>query len=127
MNIKKIAALYSVIIGIAMIGMWLLFIATDQVSELKTEPLRITYHLIAEFLTAALLLIAGFGLFTNQKWGFHIFLISLGMLLYTVIVSAGYYAEKGEIAMIGMFSIFQILTIIFIILSFYKFKKFKEK
>lgn len=127
MKLKKIAALYSIIIGIAMIGMWLLFIVTNQIPEINTEPVRITYHLIAEFLTAILLLIAGFALFTNQKWGFHLFLISMGMLLYTVIVSAGYYAEKKDIAMLAMFTIFQLLTAIFIGLSFYKYKKFKEK
>ena len=101
MKLKKVTAVYTIIIGISMIIMWLLLISTDQVSEIKTEPIKITYHLIAEFLTAALLVIAGFGLFTNQKWSFHMFLISLGMLLYTVIVSAGYYAEKGDIAMIS--------------------------
>jgi len=127
MKLKKIAALYSIIIGIVMSGMWLSFIATNQVPEINTEPIRITYHLLAEFLTAILLLIGGFGLFTNRKWGFHLFLISMGMLLYTVIVSAGYYAEKGDIIMIGMFTIFQLLTVIFIGLSFYKYKEFKEK
>ena len=127
MKLKKIAAIYSIIIGFAMIGMWLSFIVTDQVPEIKTEPIRITYHLIGEFLTAILLLIGGFGLFTSSKWGFHLFLISMGMLLYTVIVSAGYYAEKGDMAMVGMFSIFQLLTVAFIVLSFYKWKEFKIK
>ena len=124
---KKIAAIYSIIIGIAMIGMWLSLIATDQVLEIKTEPIRISYHLIAEFLTAIFLIIAGFGLFTSRKWGFHLFLISMGMLLYTVIVSAGYYAEKGDMAMLGMFTIFQLLTMLFIGLSLYKYKEFKQK
>jgi hypothetical protein len=127
MGLRKIAAIYSIIIGIAMIGIWFSFMVTDQLSEIKTEPIRITYHLIGEFLTAILLLIGGFGLFTSRKWGFHLFLISMGMLLYTVIVSAGYYAEKGDKAMLGMFTIFQLLTVIFIGLSFYKWKKFKEK
>jgi hypothetical protein len=127
MKLKKLAAIYSIIIGIAMIGMWLSFITTDQIPEIKTEPIRITYHLIAEFLTAILLLIGGFGLYTGRKWGFHLFLISMGMLLYTVIVSAGYYAEKGDMAMVGMFTIFQLLNVIFFGLSFYKYKDFKLK
>jgi hypothetical protein len=127
MKLKKITAIYSIIIGIAMIGMWLSFIATNQVPEIKTEPIRITYHLIGEFLTAILLLIGGFGLFTKRGWGFHVFLISMGMLLYTVIVSAGYYAENGDMAMLGMFTVFQVLTVIFIGLSFYKWREFKLK
>jgi hypothetical protein len=127
MNIRKIASTYSIIIGIAMIGMWLSLITTNQVPEINTEPIRITYHLIGEFLTAILLLIGGFGLFTNRGWGFHVFLISMGMLLYTVIVSAGYYGQIGDMIMVGMFTIFQVLTVIFIGLSFYKWKEFKAK
>jgi NADH:ubiquinone oxidoreductase subunit K len=127
MRIQKIAAIYSIMLGIAMIGMWLSLITTNQVPEINTEPIRITYHLIGEFLTAILLLIGGFGLFTKRRWGFHVFLISMGMLLYTVIVSAGYYAEKGDMAMVGMFTVFQVLTVIFIGLSFYKWKEFKAK
>ena len=127
MNIRKIAALYSIIIGIAMIGMWLILITTNQVPEINNEPIRITYHLIGEFLTAILLLIGGFGLFTNRGWGFHVFLIAMGMLLYTVIVSAGYYGQKNDMIMVGMFTIFQILTVLFIGSSFYKWKEFKAK
>jgi hypothetical protein len=55
--IRKIASIYSIIIGIAMICMWLVFIATNQVPEIKSTPIIVTYHLIAEFLTAILLLI----------------------------------------------------------------------
>jgi hypothetical protein len=126
MNIKKIASVYSIIIGIAMICMWFVFIATDQVPEIKSAPIKITYYLIAEFLTAILLLIGGYGLLTKRVWGFHLYLISMGMLLYTVIVSAGYYANLEDMIMVGMFSVFQLLTIIFIVLTFYKYKEFKN-
>ena len=109
-----------------MIFMWLVFIATNQVPEINTAPIKISYHLIAEFLTAILLLIGGFGLLTKRVWGFHLYLISMGMLLYTVIVSAGYYANLGDLMMVGMFTILQLLTIIFIGLTFYKYKEFKN-
>jgi hypothetical protein len=127
MMIRRIAAIYAVVVGIAIIGMWITFLVTEQVSELPTEPVTITYHLIAEFLTASLLLIGGFGLYSNRGWGFHLYLISLGMLLYTVLVSAGYYGNLGEMGMVGMFTIFQILTVFFIGVSFYKWRAFTEK
>jgi hypothetical protein len=126
MNIKKISSIYSIIVGIAMICTWLIFIATNQVPEIKSAPIKITYHLIAEFITAILLLIGGYGLLTKRVWGFHLYLISMGLLLYTVIVSAGYYANLGDIIMVGMFSVFQLLTFIFIGLTFYKHKEFKK-
>ena len=62
MNIRKIAAIYSIIIGIVMILWWLSSLATNQVPEIKSAPLQISYHLLAEFLTAILLLIGGFGM-----------------------------------------------------------------
>ncbi len=127
MNIRKIAAAYSIIIGIIMIVWWLSSIATNQVPEIESAPLQISYHLVAEFLTAILLLIGGFGLFTNCGWGFHVFLITMGMLLYTVIVSAGYFGHREGMALVGMFTVLQILTVIFIGLSFYKWKDFKAK
>jgi hypothetical protein len=126
MGIRKIAAIYAIIIGIAIIGMWIAFILSDQVPEITTEPIRITYHLIAEFLTAILLISGGLGLYASRSWGFHLYLIAMGMLFYTVIVSAGYYTQLDDIPMVGMFTVFQILTILFIGLSFYKWKKFKE-
>jgi peptidoglycan/LPS O-acetylase OafA/YrhL len=125
MNLKKLASIYTIIIGIAMICMWVAFLITNQVPEINTAPLEITYHLLAEFLTAILLLIGGFGMFTKKAWGFHAYLISLGMLLYTVIVSAGYYANLGEMIMVAMFTVFQVLTIIFIGLTFHRHKEFK--
>jgi hypothetical protein len=124
--IRKIASIYSIIIGIAMICMWIILITTNQVLEIKSAPIKITYHLIAEFFTSIMLLIGGYGLLKKQVWGFHLYLISMGMLLYTVIVSAGYYANLGDMIMVGMFTIFQILTIAFITLTFYKNKYFKN-
>jgi len=126
MNVRKIASLYSIVIGIAMICMWSVFLVTNQVPELKTAPLKISYHLLAEFLTAILLLIGGFGLFTKKVWGFHLYLISLGMLLYTVIVSAGYYVNLGDMIMVSMFTVFQVFTIIFIGIALFRYDEFKD-
>ena len=126
MKIRKIAAMYSIVIGLSMIGMWSALLGTDQVPEIHTEPIKISFHLIVEFLTAFALLFGGFGLFTNRKWGFYVYLLSMGMLLYSLIGEGiGYYGQKGDSAMIGMFTTLTFLTAIFIGLSFYKTNKFK--
>ena len=127
MKIKKLSAIYSIIIGIALICMWLSLLSTNQVPEINSAPLQLTYHLIAEFLTGLLLIAGGFGLIKNSGWGFHIYLISMGMLMYTVIASTGYYANNGDIAMVGMFTIFTVLTAVFIISTLYRWKEFKPK
>ncbi|HTX44392.1 MAG TPA: hypothetical protein VMC61_06640, partial [Methanocella sp.] len=101
MGIGKIAAIYSIIIGIAMLGMWTVFVATGQVPELSTEPLRVSMHIIGEVATALVLLIGGYGVWAGKKWGLQAYMLSMGMLLYTLIVSPGYYAQGGNAAMVG--------------------------
>ncbi len=97
-----------------MIILWSILIITNQIPELTVDSIEIIYHLIAEFLTAFILIIGGIGLIKKYKWGFRIFLISLGMLLYTAIVSAGYYADGGNIPMVVMFTVIQLSTLLFI-------------
>jgi hypothetical protein len=126
-KLASIAAIYSILIGIAMIGMWTVLLGTGQVPEIDTEPIYLSYHLIAEFGTAAALLIGGFGLFTNRKWGLKAYLVSMGMLLYAVLIAGGYYAQKGEWPMIGMFTIFIVLTAIFLALLLSRSDRFKPR
>ena len=110
------AAVFALVVGVGMIGQWILFLATGQVPELETEPLRIRFHLAAEFTTALALLVGGLALLTDQPWGRWFYLLAAGMLLYTVIVSPGYFAEKGQWAFVGMFAVVLLLALVSIIL-----------
>ncbi len=106
-------AAYSVIIGLMMIGMWLYLLLTNQVPELhKTKTKHISLHLIDEFLTALLLIISGVGLFLGGEWARTLLPVALGMLLYTIIVSAGKYADEDNLPMVTMFGVITVLTII---------------
>ena len=120
MRIGKIAAVYSFIVGIAMIGMWTVFVLTGQVPELNTEPIRVSMHILGEIATALALLIGGYGMWTDKKWGLQAYMLSMGMLLYTLIVSPGYYAQSGSIAMVGMFAAFFVIALVFTALSFFR-------
>ncbi|MGD9030597.1 MAG: hypothetical protein PVG25_12375 [Anaerolineae bacterium] len=110
------ATVFALVIGAFVIGQWLFFLATDQVPELKTEPLRIRFHLVAEFVTAIALLIGGIALLTGQAWGRWFYPLAMGMLLYTVIVSPGYFAEKGQWLFVVMFSVVLLLALVSIAL-----------
>lgn len=124
MRLGKLAAIYSIIIGIAMLGMWMMFVATDQVPELKTAFYEIGLHIIGEVITALALIIGGYALFTNKKWGLQAYMLSMGMLLYTLIVSPGYYAQRDNIVMVGMFVVFFLIAIIFVGLSFLRTREY---
>jgi hypothetical protein len=106
------SAVLALFIGVGMIGQWLFFLATGQVPELETEPVRIRFHLAAEFMTAIALLASGVALLTGQPWGRWFYLLAAGMLLYTVIVSPGYFAQKGQWAFVGMFAVVLLLALI---------------
>ncbi|PKL66339.1 MAG: hypothetical protein CVV28_11225 [Methanobacteriales archaeon HGW-Methanobacteriales-1] len=120
MKIRNIIAIYSLFIGILMIGMWSMFILTGQVPEIAIKPAEIMLHLLAEFITAVLLIGGGIGLLKKIKVGYNLNLVALGMLLYTLIVSPGYYLQKGDLVFIGVFVLLFISTLVFLIISLKK-------
>ncbi len=114
---KKASYLYSIIVGISMITMWALLLMTNQVTELHTEPVRITTHIASEFITAILLILGGITSLQKVKWGLRVHTFSLGMLLYSVLTAGGYYLQLGELAMSAMFACLFAATVVFFIKS----------
>ena len=117
MNLRKAAAAFAVLVGAMMFAQWAVFIAAGEVTELETEPVRISFHLAAEFLTAAVLIVAGMALIKQKDWAFPVYMLALGMLSYTIIISPGYFAQDGEYVFVGMFVALWILTVAFILLG----------
>lgn len=120
MKLRRTAAIYAIVVGFTMIGMWIMLLATGQVPELSTTPIEITFLLVVEFLTAIMLLIGGFGLITNRNWGFKAYLLSMGLLIYAVVNAAGHSGQQGDLAMIVVFGVVFVLAVIFIVSSFYE-------
>lgn len=105
------AAVFAIIVGAGMFAQWLFFYVTGQIVELKTEPARIGFHLAGEFLTAIALIVGGAGLLLDLGWSRSLLLVALGMLFYTVIVSPGYFAQKGQWPLVGMFAVLLVLAL----------------
>ncbi len=118
MKIKKIASAYSIFIGLSIFGMWIMFWILGEIPELETEPIRIGMHLTAEFVTAVLLIVGGVALLKSWKYGIDLFQISMGMLIYTLIQSPGYFAEQGEFVFVMMFAMFLLIAGILLVWSF---------
>jgi hypothetical protein len=111
-------AIFAIVVGLGMIGQWAASYIGKQIPELQSEPIRIKFHIAAEMLTAASLLAAGAGLLMSTSWATSLYLIAVGMLLYTSVVSPGYFAQQGQWGWLIMFGTIIILSItsIFIIL-----------
>lgn len=106
-----VVAVSMIIVGIFMIGFWGVLVARGE-AELKERPWDMRYHLTAEFATAGLLILSGAGSFVGLGGLSVVAPLALGMLLYTVINSAGYYAGRGNRPMVGMFSFLTVLTVL---------------
>ena len=111
----KFAAWSSLVIGALMLAQWTFFIAAGQVSELETEPVRIGFHLAAEAATAFALIAAGISLLRGGGSAIALGLVANGMLVYTVVVSPGYFAQKGQWPLVGMFAIVLAFAIVSIV------------
>jgi hypothetical protein len=97
------APVYAILVGIAMIGQWSFSYLSKQIPELESEPIRITFHIAGEIITALCLVLGGIGLLMDLSWGRSLYLVAMGMLFYTVIVSPGYFAQKGDWKWLGIF------------------------
>ena len=63
-----------------------------------------------------MLIVGGVGLLLDTRWGVEVYLVATGMLLYTVIVSPGYFAQKSDRRLVVMFAGILVLTIVGLIL-----------
>lgn len=108
----KYSAWFEIAVGILMVGQWSFFLAAGLVPELGTEPVRLSFHLAAEFLTAACLIAAGIALLRGKTWAQLFALFAAGMLAYTVVVSPGYFAQLGQWPLVGMFALLLVLDLV---------------
>ena len=101
-----------------MIGQWIFTLARKQVAGPEAGPnlgrgqIEMRFHWAAELVTAVSLLVAGFSVLLDYPWALNLYLVSIGMLVYTTINSSGYFAQKGEWRMVGVFGLLFMLCII---------------
>ncbi|UCC19277.1 MAG: hypothetical protein JSV62_14420 [Promethearchaeota archaeon] len=112
MVIEIIASIYTIVIGITMLIMWLLLLMKKEVPELKTKPTQIFFHLVAEFLTSIILIIGGIGLVMNQSWGVTMFFIAIGMAIYSTINAAGFYGQLKDWPMFITLIVFTFVSLL---------------
>ena len=55
------AGVFSIIVGVGMIGQWTFSYIARQIPELESEPIRIWFHIAAEMVTAVCLIAGGIG------------------------------------------------------------------
>lgn len=119
----KAKAIFSIVIGVGLIGIWSMLLATGQAAELNTKPIDMTFHLINECFLALVLIVGGIGLLNQKPWSYKVFMLAMGLLLYSALTANGYYTQLGNAAMTIMFSIITLLAVFFTAHSIFSKKK----
>lgn len=111
MNKRRVSAIFTILVGLLMMGMWGTLISTGQVPYLDTPQMEIKLHILTEMLTALALVLGGVSVLRDWKRLTKLHYISQGMLIYAIINSSGYYIDRGETAMAGMFVVLLVGTL----------------
>jgi hypothetical protein len=101
----KFPAWYGILVGLLMISQWTFSILSGGVPEFQTAPWAIGFHLAAELSTALALITGGLATLRSIVRGRPLLLVGLGMVIYSEIVSPGYYAQLGQWAFVAMFAV----------------------
>jgi hypothetical protein len=59
--------------------------------------------------------VSGFGLLFGGAWALSIYLVAVGMLLYSMVASPGYFAQRGEWSLVGLFAVLLLLAVLSLI------------
>ena len=101
----KFPAWYGILVGLLMIVQWAFTILAGSVPEFQAAPWEIALHLAAEMTTASMLIFGGIATLKSVPWGKQVLFVGLGMVIYSEIVSPGYFAQLGQWALVAMFAI----------------------
>jgi len=113
-----VIALFSILVGISIVLFWMnlyakraLFDPNSSRSVIETK-----YHLVAELVAAAILIMGGTGISLATSWGVGVAFAGLGMLLYANINGVGFYARKNDKRMVWVFYVTIIVSIAALVL-----------
>lgn len=101
----KFPAWYGILVGLLMLAQWSVSIFSGTVPEFETAPWEIAFHLAAEISTALMLIVGGVATLRQSPWSRQVLLLGVGMVIYSEIVSPGYFAQLGQWALVAMFAV----------------------
>ncbi|MFW9877100.1 MAG: hypothetical protein ACFFG0_28755 [Candidatus Thorarchaeota archaeon] len=110
MVLSIISGIYAIVIGIGIIGLWTMLLRTNQVPELQIAPVAIKFHITAEMIMGILSLLSGIFLLVGFSWASYFFILAMGLVIYAVINSAGYYGQRKQWSFVIMFGIILIAS-----------------
>lgn len=113
----KISGVFQVTVGAGMLGIWILNFTRGEIPQFQTEPWSIVMHILAELVTATLLLISGLSIVLKGNKLQSLYYIAYGSLIYTLIASPGYFAQLSNWVAVALFLLMLLITLVLLILT----------
>lgn len=114
-------AIFAMSVGALMIVAWVNTLIRLQVSRPEQDAIsgrgaaEMTFHWIAEGATAAALIAAGLGMLLGWGSAAKLYLVSIGALIYTVINSPGFFAQRKQWVPVALFAVLLVLAAVSIL------------
>ena len=110
-------AIYCILTGISIFGFWISLSVRKQLyaSRFPQKPIEVTYHVVAEIVTAVFLVASGVGLVLDYQLARILSALSLGMLLYAELNGPGFYTGQRNRWMVVLFYVIAFLTVVAIV------------
>ncbi len=107
----KFASGYAIVVGALMLIVWAFLLVAGEVHDIQTQFLALVFHWAAELITALALIASGLALWKSKRWAAWGYPLAMGMLIYSLINSPGFYAQAQEWEMVGMFAALLVLAV----------------
>jgi phosphotransferase system glucose/maltose/N-acetylglucosamine-specific IIC component len=111
--IEKVIGRYSLILGITILGSWGMILFTGEIPEGRTE---FAFHLFSEVLMSLSCIVAGALILKQHRLGRGVTMAAHGMVIYSVLNAAGYYAEREGWILPAVFVILFLISSTIIVL-----------
>jgi hypothetical protein len=103
-----VVAVYCVAVGASMVLWWAVELRNGVLDRGDRSRPEIALHVVAELVTAVVLVVGGIIVSTGGSP--DVAFVGLGLLLYAVIQSPGYFLERGERPMVAVFAVLALTT-----------------
>lgn len=117
MTLEKIAGLYSLLAGGAMVPVWITYFVTGAVMGASPAETGLSFHIAAEFATAAVMVAGGIGLLTQKPWAVNVYMLGMGMMIYALVNSPGLYSGSGAGLLHAVFAGSFLATVVFTVIG----------
>ena len=106
----NIVAGYAIGFAILILGMWAYSIVRGGVPELLSRPWETRHRIVADALMTSTLLGGGIATLIGRSEGPTVLAIGLGMAMYSIVNSIGYFVQRRHVRSIVTFAMLLSLT-----------------